>query len=381
MDVKAIILVGGDAGMSQRLGGVPIALLDVLGEPVVQRVLNRLEHFGVTSAAIVTDVPLSAASIPRGSFRPGLRVLEATGQHFWRAAENTFNDFAQSGSEIVLVIRVGPYAELEYEELVQFHLDHQCRITRVTGPSGDPIGTFSISASRRNDAAYLFRHELREMRLPCDEFLFTGYTNPLRTAADLRLLALDAFAGIISLPPRGTEIKPGVWVGENARVHRKARVLAPCYVGANANVRASSLLTRGSVVEHHADIDCGTVIENSTILPMTSVGAGLDVTHSVLGFRRIWNLKRNVEVEIEDGKLVGHLQSAPRRVLANAARLALYLPKVVSQALLGRRTEPQPEITEAVRRPAAVLETPKHVSEEPLTQASDLISARRYGNE
>lgn len=381
MDVKAIILVGGDGEPAQQLAGVPLAFLDVLGEPVLQRVLSRLEHFGVTAAAVVTDVPLSDAPVARGIFRPGLRWMDAAGQQFWRAAENVFNDYVQSGSEIVLVIRLGAYAEIDYEELVQFHLDKQCRITSVSGPDGAALGTFVISASRRNDAAYLFRHELKEMRTPCEEFQHSGYTNPLKNAGDLRILALDSFAGLTSIVARGTEIKPGVWLGENAKVHRKARLLAPCYVGAHAKVRASSLLTRGSVIEHHSEIDCGTVVENSSVLPMTTVGAGLDVTHSVVGFSRIWNMKRNVVVEIEDRQLIGTLHSAPRRVLANAAQLAIYLPRILSQAALGRRFKPQPEVTEAVCRPAAALKSTEQVSEESMTSTSNLISARRYGNE
>jgi len=381
MDVKAIILVGGGAEASQRLGGIPIAFLDVLGEPVLQRVLNRLEHFGVSAAAVVADVSLAKAPVARGSIRPGLRWFETEGPQYWRVVESVFNDFAQSGSEIVLVLRLGSYAELEYEELVQFHLDKQCRITSVSARDGTSLESFVISASRRNDAAYLFRHELREMRMACDEYIHAGYVNPLRNAGDLRLLALDSFAGMTSITPCGVEVKPGIWVGENAQIHRKARILAPSFIGSNAKVRASALLTRGSVIEHHADIDCGTVIENSTVLPMTTVGAGLDVMHSVLGFQRIWNLKREVEVEIEDEKLVGELQSAPRRVLENAARLAIYLPKILSHAALGRSTQPQPEVTEAVRRPAAALKSTEAVGEEPLTPASDFISARRYGNE
>ncbi len=381
MDVKAIVLVGGGTTSQQAFAGVPVAFLDILGAPVVQRVLDRLEHFGVTAAAVVTDTPVESAPIARGVFRPGLRWVEAAGNQFWRAAESVFNDFAQSGSEIVIVSTVGPYAEIEYEELVQFHLDKQCRITSVSGADARPLGTFVISASRRNDAAYLFRHELREMRTPCEEFQHRGYTNPLLNARDLRLLALDSFAGMTAIAPRGTEIKPGVWVGENAKVHRKARLLAPCFVGANAKVRASSVLTRGSVVEHHTDIDCGTVVENSTVLPRTVVGAGLDVGHSVLGFRRIWNLKRDVEVRMEDGTLVGQLDSAPRRLLTSAARLSLFLPRILTQAALGRRSKPQPDIPEAVRRPAAALKTTETAGEDPLTTPSDLISARRYGNE
>ena len=108
-----------------------------------------------------------------------------------------------------------------------------------------------------------------------------------------------------AIRPVGKEIKPGVWVGEGARIHRKARVVAPAFIGAHSKIRASALITRGSVIEHHAEVDCGTVVENSTVLPFTYVGAGLDVMHSVVGFRRLSHLLRNVEVEISDDKLVG----------------------------------------------------------------------------
>jgi carbonic anhydrase/acetyltransferase-like protein (isoleucine patch superfamily) len=381
MDVKAIILVGGNTPPREQLAGVPIAFLDVLGEPVVLQLLNRLEHFGVSAAAVVTDFAVSRSPVARSAFRPGLRSVEAKGHHFWRAIEYVFNDFAQSGSELVLVVRLGSYAEIDYEDLVQFHLDKQCRISSVSGPDGTPVDTFVISASRRNDAAYLFRHELREMRTGCEEFFHRGYTNPLRNAGDLRLLALDSFAGLTSISPRGEQIKPGVWVGENAKIHRNARVLAPCFVGANAKIRASALLTRGSVVEHHVAVDCGTVVENSTVLPLSMIGAGLDITNSVLGFSRIWSLKRNIEVPIEDPRLVGMLQNTRRRVVSNAARLALFLPKVLSQAVLGRTSKPEPAVAESVRRPAAALKNADPATQESLSPASDLISARRYGNQ
>ena len=101
------------------------------------------------------------------------------------------------------------------------------------------------------------------------------------------------------------ELKPGIWVGDGARIHRKARIVAPAFIGAYSKIRASALITRGSAIEHHAEVDCGTVVENSTVLPFTYVGAGLDVMHSVVGFRRLAHLVRKVEVEISDAKLVG----------------------------------------------------------------------------
>lgn len=382
MDVKAVILVGGARTEgSEQLGGVPLAFLDVLGEPVLQRVIDRLEKFGVSGTAVITEAPVSAAPLARGSLRPGLHWAEATGTRFWRAAENAFNEFAQNGSELVLVIRLGPYAEIDYEELVQFHLDKRSRATKASDGGAVVLDTFVISASRRNDAAYLFRHELQEMRVPCDaQYSFAGYVNRLETAADLRILALDGFAGIANVEPRGTEVKPGVWVGDGACVDRNARLLAPCFVGAHAKIRAAALLTRGSVAEHHAAIDCGTVVENSTVLPATTVGAGLDVTQSVLGFRRIWNLRRSVEVEISDTHLVGVMRSAPVRLLAHVVNLAGLLSKHIAQTLPGQQAAKTSELREAVNRPAAALEGAECATEDGLA-ASDLLPVRRYGDE
>lgn len=380
MDVRAVILVGGARSEdSEQLAGIPIGLLDILGEPILQRVINRLDRFGVSGIAVVSQVPASAASLARGSMRPGIRWTDAVNGNFWRSAEASFNDMVQAGAELVMVIRLGAYAELDYEDVVQFHLDRHARVTSVSDSSGAPIDTFVISASRRNDAAYLFRHELQEMRGTSEIYRFDGYVNPLLGARDLRVLALDGFVGVACIPPCGREIKPGVWVADGARVHRTARLLAPCFVGARAKIRAASLLTRGSVAEHHAQIDCGTIVENSTILPASIVGAGLDAVQSVIGFRRVWNLHRSVEVEISDRQFVGALRSAPVRMVGSAAQIAAFFTKSVGQVLLGRKAAPQPKLHEAVRCPAGALKKAE-VPEDGIP-ASEFLSARRYGNE
>ncbi|HEU5400289.1 MAG TPA: hypothetical protein VFU86_02965, partial [Terriglobales bacterium] len=268
---------------------------------------------------------------------------------------------------------------LEFEDVVQFHLDRNARVTSVCDASGATIDTFVISASRRNDAAYLFRHELQQMRGTAEVYRFEGYVNPLACARDLRVLALDGFAGVAGIPPCGREIRAGVWVADGARVHRTARLLAPCFVGARAKIRAASLLTRGCVVEHHAQVDCGTIVENSTILPGCVVGAGLDAVRSVIGRRQIWNLQRSVEVEISERQFVGALRSAPVRMVGSAAHLAAFFTKSVGQMLVGGKAVATPELQEAVCRPAEVLRKTEALEHD--LPASEFLPARRYGNE
>jgi NDP-sugar pyrophosphorylase family protein len=391
MDLKAILLVGGigstgpDAS-TETLAAVPLAYLDVLGATVLERVVRRLRQLGVSSISLISGASDEVRPYAeRAALCANVSVTETAIGEFWERAEESFEQFRQDGAELVLIVRIGPYIELDYEELIQHHIDKHCRMTSVISPEGEPLGTFVVDASRRADASMLLGSALRQVRDDCERFQAQRYINPLRTAGDLRRLALDAFLEKNSIRPVGREIKPGVWVADGARIHRKARVVAPAYVGAYSKVRAAALVTRTSVIEHHAEVDCGTVVENSTILPFTYVGAGLDVMHSVVGFRRLAHLVRNVEVEISDARLIGiSAAEAISRLAGSAAALFAFLPKQIYRGFFGRPRQVCPaELPEALAEPAAALETPdvkepasgQEVSEFP----SSFAVVRRYG--
>ena len=188
----------------------------------------------------------------------------------------------------------------------------------ASGPQ--KLEIFCISASRRNDAASLFRTQLSHCRSECPLLQHEGYLNPLASPRDLRQFAIDILTRKTQTCPAGKEIKPGVWIASGAKVEKGARVLAPAFVGSLARVRAGAVITRCSSVERHAEVDCGTVIENSTVLPFSYVGAGLDLAHSVAGMGRIVNLYRDVDVEIVDPKLIASaVVASSKRLLASAA--------------------------------------------------------------
>ena len=388
MDVRAILLLTGPGNANghaaEIVGDVPIALLPVLGKPVLHHVIDRLRESSVGAVTVVSD----AASSPftRDALRPWLKWINATGPELWRTAENVFCDYAQSGAELVLLLRIGPYAELDYEELIQFHLDQRHRVTQMTGPDG-PVDGLVISASRRNDAAYLLRHQLRQFRTPPGEFLFRGYMNRLADARDLRRLAIDGLLLRCAITPSGRQVKPGVWVEDGAHIHRGARLLAPAFIGAHSRIRAAAVITRCAVIEHHCAVDCGTVVEDSTVLPYTYVGAGLDLTHSVLGFKRLIHLRRGVEVEFDDPKLTDTVSiHAPLRALASAASLAGFLPIQVLRGLFApSHRKPTSALPQAVNARPSVRQSPKALEGAAASDSTqfpaDLVVVRRYGDQ
>lgn len=391
MDIRAIVLIGGsgsDQGKpSERFENIPLACLDVLGMSVEERVVRSLQRFAVSVCSLIDDAPAEAAPFARcPGVDPHVKRLHATGDRFWEAAAAQFERCAEEGAELVLVLRLGAYVELDYEEFIQHHLDHRSAVTQAQDAHGVGLDLFVVSASARTDVAELFQGRLSRMRRESEPFRVTGYVNRLQGASDLRRLAADGLLSRNAVAPQGNEIKPGIWMDRGARVHRNARVVAPAFIGAYSKIRASALITRGTVVERHCVVDCGTVVENTTILPFTCLGAGLDAMHCVIGFRRIAHLPRQVEVEIKDEKLVGMIPINPlSRLAGSTAALFAFIPKEIYRGLSSpwkrgksaRTVEPEEAAKASLEGPG--LEASAS-DPEPSEFPSDLAVVRRYGD-
>ena len=368
MDLRAILLIGNpdpaeDAAPSSEtasFSGVPLSLLPILGKPLLHRFADSLNKAGVDSIAVLNTSECSSPLIEDAN-RSDLKWKNISTKQAWREAEEQFDEFVQSGADLVLLVRLGAYAEVEIDPLVQFHLDQRNHVTQVAKEDG-ALDIFVLSSSRRNDAAFLLRNKLAKMRVAARPFMTRGYVNPLQNASDFRRLVLDSFLLKNSIQPVGEQLRPGIWVGTGARIHRSARLVAPCYVGPYSKVRKGALITRGTAIEHHSIVDCGSVVEASTLLPLSYLGAGLDLTHSILGNKRIASVKYGAELEVEDKSLVSAVPSTSAlRTLQHAANLATFVPRQFIRSLVaGSKPKPAPPQVEcpsgfdaaAVTRPA-----------------------------
>lgn len=386
MDIRALLLVKTATEILADPAPVSFlspALLEVAGKSAVQRTVEHLKRFGIQPATVVVDSDFIPTQTGNGN---GGSYLNATRERFWRAAESAFDDMAQDGAELVLLISLGGYTEVDFEKLVQFHLDRQAHVSQACR-GAQPLPVFCISASRRNAAASLFRSQLSKCRVECPIFECSGYFNPLNDARDLRQFAIDILTLRTVTQPAGMELKPGVWVEPGARIEKGARLLAPAFIGAFAKVRAHAVVTRCSSVEHHAQIDLGTVVENSTIMPFCRVGAGLDLAHSVVGGGVLANLRRAVAIEISDRKLVGYMPGARSHRLLNAAlEFATYLPKQAWQEWFGRPEPQQPDLQTALHQTSPTLggasgyQAPA-CDTNAAKEFSTNLAMRRYGNQ
>ena len=116
---------------AEAIGSVPLAYLDVLGMPVLDRILQRLQairHFA--------DDADQRSSCRRGALfaqRSTCSVAPAaSARHgassFGRRRRNFSAHVPIRGAELVIVSRVGPYVEVDYEEMIQHHLEQRSSV-------------------------------------------------------------------------------------------------------------------------------------------------------------------------------------------------------------------------------------------------------------
>ncbi len=377
---------GESTSFSEQVNGVPYAFGDVLGRPIVFRVIDRLKQHDIRSITVITDA--NASLWPSGTAANG-RWVPTSSDQIWNAAEQIFADGIQDGADSIIVIRLGAYVEIDYNDLLQFHRDRHANVTSAVDADGFGLDLYVVGAAQSDDAGYLFRHAFREFRTQPEVFRFSGYVNRLSSPNHLRQLAIEGLMQRIQLAPEGWQVKPGVWVGRGAQIHKRARVLSPAFIGVGSRVRAAAVVTRCTALEHHSVVDCGTVVENVTTLPYTYLGAGLDVTHSVVGQNRIFNLKRGTEVEFNDPRLIGEASShASLRALSSLVSLASFFPAHFLRGIFAPSHREIPaSLPEAIAVPAAALDNPAPIQANtaPAVDAgefpSQLAVARRYGNE
>ena len=283
---RSLLSPAGDESLSSGDGAEPpaspIAGLEILGQSLVEHTIGRLHSAGINEVSIVREGGFSLTAGRR--FVPDVLMKQA-----------------RKGFEKVLLIRLGAYTEVDFADLLRFHGEADAGVTRVCDASG-PLDFWVLDSAPARRRLNL---DLPSEVNPPSDYLTGGYVNRLADAHDLRRLVVDAFQGRCAIRPRGREMKPGVWIDDGARVHHSARIVAPAYVGRGTRVRASALITRFSNLERRCLVDYGTAIEDSSVLPYTHVGRGLDVSHAVVEGSRLVNLSRNVALTIRDANLIG----------------------------------------------------------------------------
>ena len=301
MRVSAVLVLTNRTVSTSTLGDfarahrTPLACVEVLGQSVLEHTVGYLQRTGIKNISVVG--PRSVAC----NYRVEVAQTDAYSDR-WTAAECVVTRYAKQGIDTVFLLEIGPYAEVDYAGALRFHRDSGAAVTQLCDAEG-PLNGWVVNTATFRKASDS-RSAFFGLGATFSPYRVEGYVNRLVRPGDVRKLVSDAFLKRCAISPRGREIKPGVWIADNASVHRSARVVAPAYIGSSTAIGASTLITRFSNIERNCRVGRGTVVDSSSILPHTIVGEGLDVAGAIVDGDQYVDLQRNLAVDIVDPQLV-----------------------------------------------------------------------------
>jgi len=283
------------------LPGSSRARLDILGRSLLERAIAKLRQLPSVSVRTIPESPASTSLLPARS---------AKSSNFITAWESAVAQHVQEGASQLLLLRVGCYSDLDYEELLRFHVQRGAALTQAYGTAGAlDLAVVEADCLRGTETPY--RKVLSAFIPEQERFFFDGYVNPLKEPQDLRQLIEDGLAGRCSLQPIGNEVSAGVWMGAAARVDPSVSINGPTFIGAGSRIAESCTIKGSSSIERDCEVDCGTTVDQSCILQGVYVGVALNLRRSIVTQKRLFHLDRNVEVEIDDDRLLGTTKVAP----------------------------------------------------------------------
>jgi NDP-sugar pyrophosphorylase family protein len=276
---------------------IPLACVEVLGRSVLERAVDDWRQAGVEAISLLADSSLGSE---RKEIDQAVADFSPTWvTDVWSEASQVLKSYQECQFEATVVARARAYAEVDASDILQFHRARQRLVTRAFTEAG-PLDLWIVetaAADSKNILATLAKPK-------AVHYAVGGYVNLLNEPRDLRRLVVDSLSSRCGLRPQGFQVRPGVWMGEGAEIDKKARIVAPAFIGRKSKIGEQCLITRCSNVESNCHIDYGTVVENSSILSNSYVGIGLDVAHSIVNGNRLINLKRDVTLEIADPDLI-----------------------------------------------------------------------------
>lgn len=276
-------------------------MIEILGRSLVDRALDKVRLLGAVEPTLISEASSSGRVFPSRGAKPA---------GFIAAWESAVGQHVRSGVELLLLIRMSAYAELDFAELLRFHAETGAQVTQAYDSSGS-LDIAVVNAAPLRALGGSYRNVLSGLIPQRRRYLYEGYVNRLNTPQSFRTLVEDGLHGRCELRPMGVEAQPQVWLGEGAQLDSSVLVRGPAFIGAGARVCACCVIQGAASVERNSEVDCGTLVEDSCILADTYVGVGLNVRHAIVANRRLFHLERNVEVGFGDHRLIDVTSKTP----------------------------------------------------------------------
>ena len=349
--------MAGGAGTRLRplTTAVPKALLPIVGEPMLARVVRLLSHHGVDRCVVTlqhqASVVLKYFSADRVD-GVGLRFLTEP-RPLGTAGSVRYARAWLEGDDDILVISGDCLTDMNLRALEQRHRETRADITIALARRADPrnYGVVSIDADgwvqgmvekpswgevsddTVNTGVYIVSPSVLES-IPADEpsdwaqdiipaalargarvqgVVMDGYWEDVGTFASYSRAQRDVLDGLVHSDVDAFEVAPGVLVATGAELSPDADVRPPVYIGPFAKIEADAIVGPYTVVGTNALVRSRAVVDHTVLHPNVYVGNDADLRGSIIG--RATEIRRGARVldgaviadgcTIMDGAVIG----------------------------------------------------------------------------
>jgi len=241
----------------------------------------------------------------------GIRKLWLTSHSGEKNASAELARFARLGVDRLLMIKLKSYAEMDLMDLLRFHRDSRNSLTEAHDHRGHlGVSLLDRPALRVADRRYEACDATRIIGRP---YQFDGYAKRILSAKERQELVRDALIGACAMRPSCTEIREQVWIGEGSSLADSVRVIGPTYIGSRTIVRAGATIGPFASIERDCIIDCGTSVEQSTVLPNTYLAPGLLIRRALVDGSQLEDLRSGIVADLQPAGLGGRIEPPKSR--------------------------------------------------------------------
>ncbi|MFM7211163.1 MAG: sugar phosphate nucleotidyltransferase [Actinomycetota bacterium] len=322
--MRAVVMAGGLGSRLRPLTtSVPKPLLPVVGEPMLGHVLRLAQSHGVTDATLTVQhlATLIRAYLGDGSDL-GLDLAYATEHRPLgtaggvRAAAAEFDDdFLVLSGDAVTDIDLSAFMARHREtgallsiclarrddprEFGVVDVDPDGRVRRFAEkPAWGEVFTDAVSTGIYAVSPQVVRMipddgpqdwssdvlpRLLAQGLHVGAFVSGGYWEDVGDIAAYRRVQIDVLERKVQLTIPGSEVSPGVWVGDGVSIDAGATIVGPVYLGSHSAVEAGASVLPHSVIGANAVIRRGSVVERAVLLDGVFAGVDSNLRGCVIG--------------------------------------------------------------------------------------------------
>lgn len=323
--MKAMILA---AGVGSRLDpltrAIPKPMVPIVNRPVIEHIVHDLKKHGFTEIRInlhyLGDVIQDY--LGDGS-KFGVQISYAQEDKLWGDAGSVKRSQEFFGTETFMVVGGDDISDINLSEVVAFHKSKKATSTITLTPVDDPsqfgivitepdgrITRFlekpkgdDVFSNTANTGVYLFEPEVFDL-IPADTFYGFGNNvfpqllaegKPLygflshafwKDVGNLQVYRqtnFEALAGKVVLDFPMPQARPGVWIGEGAKIDPSAEIGSPVAIGRNVTVGPGAKLGENTILGDGSIVETKVTLRETILWEGARVSAGTHLERCVVG--------------------------------------------------------------------------------------------------